>query len=147
MVICVFATNPDDRYGGQLNHRAIDGVPAEANVSITYTEIPGTYADGSAYSLRRPTYVFTHAQYGEIDEGLLVSPRVAPHLVGLGLLEAIPESDILARADPADENNDGISGRANYVMDVSTGELALGRIGWKASQPHIRQQVAAAFKR
>ena len=75
----------------------------------------------------------------------LVSPRVAPAVVGMGLLEAIPESDILAAADPGDEDGDGISGRANMVWDVRRGQTALGRFGWKANQPTVEQQTAGAF--
>ncbi|WP_415036005.1 di-heme oxidoredictase family protein [Flavobacterium sp.] len=77
--------------------------------------------------------------------GLLVSPRIANQMVGLGLLEAVTEADILSRVDEADSNHDGISGRANYVYDVASNAQKLGRFGWKANQPSIRQQVAAAF--
>jgi len=66
-------------------------------------------------------------------------------LVGMGLLEAIDEADIEDLADPNDFNGDGVSGRMRYVADVATGQAKLGRFGWKASQPSVRQQVAAAF--
>src|SRR5690606_27135970 len=75
----------------------------------------------------------------------LFSPRVAPPMIGLGLLEAIPESAILALADPDDRNGDGISGRPNIVRDQATGQDVLGRFGWKAGQPSLAQQNAAAF--
>lgn len=74
-----------------------------------------------------------------------ISPRVANQIIGLGLLEAIPESTILAFADENDSNNDGISGRPNYVHDFATNSTQLGRFGWKSNQPNVRQQVASAL--
>ena len=76
----------------------------------------------------------------------MVSPRIAPHMVGLGLLEAISEQTLLGLSDETDEDGDGISGRLNYVRNVETGNLEVGRFGWKANQPTVRQQVAGAFK-
>ena len=75
----------------------------------------------------------------------MVSPRVAPATIGMGLLEAVPEASILALSDPEDANEDGISGRPNYVRNVRSGQLTLGRFGWKANQPSVEQQAAAAF--
>ena len=66
-------------------------------------------------------------------------------MIGLGLLEAIPEADILALDDPDDADGDGISGRANRVWSESDGRPMLGRFGWKAGQPTIREQSASAF--
>ncbi len=66
-------------------------------------------------------------------------------MIGLGLLEAIPDATLLQWADPEDRDGDGISGRVNQVRDVRTGEMAIGRFGWKAGQPNIMQQNAAAF--
>ena len=83
--------------------------------------------------------------FGPLHPDVMVSPRVAPATIGMGLLEAIPDANILAMSDPEDANEDGISGRPNYVQDVQTGELALGRFGWKANQPSVNQQAAAAF--
>ena len=65
--------------------------------------------------------------------------RQPPQLFGLGLIEAIPDSEILARADPADGNGDGIAGRAN----VSNG--VIGRFGWKAAVPTILDFVGLAM--
>ncbi len=136
---------PDPTYGDQLSNRGIPGVTAEGDVRITYTEAPGQYPDGTAFSLRRPTYAFDNLAYGALAPNILTSPRVAPQMPGLGLLEAIPEATLLAAADPDDLNQDGISGRPNYVWDLENNRRAIGRFGWKANQPSLRQQTAGAF--
>ena len=74
-----------------------------------------------------------------------MSPRVAPAIVGMGLLEAIRESDIVSAADPNDADGDGISGRVNMVWDERKGALSMGRFGWKANVPTVEQQTAGAF--
>ncbi|MBR45915.1 MAG: hypothetical protein CMM31_05450 [Rhodospirillaceae bacterium] len=74
----------------------------------------------------------------------MLSPRVAPALPGSGLIAAIPEAAILARADPEDADGDSISGRANFVWDTVNEGMRLGRFGWKANQAGLRQQAAAA---
>ena len=135
----------DPNYGLQLADRAILGVPREGTVNITYEEIPGKFADGQSYSLRKPHYEFTELGYGPLEEDVLFSPRVAPHMVGLGLLEAIDEATILGFEDPQDTNGDGISGRANSVWDAAANKVSIGRFGWKANQPNLRQQTAGAF--
>ncbi len=135
----------DPNYGLQLADRAILGVAREGTVNITYEEIPGEFADGQSYSLRKPRYEFTELGYGALDDDILFSPRVAPHMVGLGLLEAIDEATILGFEDPQDADGDGISGRANRVWDVAASKVNIGRFGWKANQPNLRQQTAGAF--
>ncbi|CAM2069037.1 C-type cytochrome [Sulfidibacter corallicola] len=135
----------DPIYGTQLNGASIPGVAPEGFGEVQYEEISGTYSDGETYSLRRPTYSISDPAYGSFREDLLISPRVAPAMIGLGLLEFIPADTILAAADPDDANGDGISGKANFVWDVEAGETVLGRFGWKSNQPDIRQQTAGAF--
>lgn len=136
---------PDPVYGGQLQNRANLGITPEGNVEITYTEITGEFADGESYSLRKPTYQFTNLGYGAMSPQVMHSPRTAPAIYGLGLLEAIPESAILANADESDADGDGISGRPNQVWDVAKQARVMGRFGWKANQPSLRQQNAGAF--
>jgi CxxC motif-containing protein (DUF1111 family) len=136
---------PDPVYGDQLQENGILGVPAEGISRVSYTEVPGTFADGTPYSLRRPTYTIEKPGYGPLDPEVMLSPRTAPFVIGLGLLEAIPEETILGLADPDDRNGDGISGRPNHVWDVERSATVLGRFGWKANQPSLRQQNAAAF--
>ena len=75
----------------------------------------------------------------------MISPRIAPAVFGMGLLEAIAEAEIRARADPADADGDGISGRVNEVWSVEAGGFALGRFGWKANVSTVLQQSAGAF--
>jgi CxxC motif-containing protein (DUF1111 family) len=135
----------DPRYGTQLQDNAIHDVVPEGVPHVTYTEQPGTFADGVAYSLRVPRYTIDQLAFGPLAQDLLISPRVAPAMVGLGLLEALEEATILEHEDPDDEDEDGISGRANRVWDYAAQAVKLGRFGWKANQPSIRQQTAAAF--
>ena len=132
-------------YGGQLQDRAILGVPVEGRIAIRYEELPGQYPDGTAYSLRRPTYVIVEPALGRLHPEVMISPRIAPAIIGMGLLEAIPEERILALADPEDADGDGISGRVNRVWDIRRGQAAVGRFGWKANQPTVEQQGAGAF--
>ena len=132
-------------YGDQLQDRSILGVPPEGRIVIEYREEPGTYPDGAEYSLRRPAYNIEDLAFGPLHPGVMVSPRIAPANIGMGLLEAIPEEIILAQADPDDADNDGMSGRANYVWDLRNGKPSLGRFGWKANQPTVEQQVVGAF--
>ncbi|MEO7777207.1 MAG: di-heme oxidoredictase family protein, partial [Fibrobacteria bacterium] len=137
--------NPDPVYGDQLSGNAILSAQAEGRAILDYFEIAGAYPDGAPYSLLMPEYRIDDWNYGEPASSLMTSPRVAPPMIGMGLLEAIPEADILARADAEDGDGDGISGRANYVYDKRADAERLGRFGWKANQPSVEQQVAGAF--
>ena len=112
---------------------------------VAYVEAPGRYPDGTEYSLRQPTYSIGALAFGPLHPLVQISPRIAPVVIGMGLLEAVPEASIAAMTDPNDANNDGISGRPNYVWDILRGELAVGRFGWKANQPTVEQQTASAF--
>ena len=136
---------PDPNYGGQLQDRSIISIRPEGRFLTTWREIPGSYADGEPYTLIEPEYHFDDLAFGPMHADVMVSPRIAPAVFGVGLLEAIPEEDILALADPDDTDGDGISGRANMVWDVRNARTALGRFGWKANVPTVEQQVAGAF--
>lgn len=137
--------SPDPVYGGQLQPFAIGTMSGEGQLEITRKRVSGSYGDGKPYELEQPAYQLTNLAYGPAASDLQTSVRVAPQLIGLGLLEALPEAEILAASDPDDRNHDGISGRPNHVLDKASGKIALGRFGWKANQPSLRQQVAAAF--
>ncbi|WP_100369450.1 di-heme oxidoreductase family protein [Yoonia maricola] len=139
------ATLPDPTYGTQIQDFGVQGYPAEAQIDVTYTEEVITLSDGETASLRRPAYTLTDLNYGPLHPDIMLSPRVAPQMIGLGLLEAIPAADILANADPDDVDGDGISGRPNIVWSTEFDQYMLGRFGLKAGNPTVRQQSADAF--
>jgi CxxC motif-containing protein (DUF1111 family) len=135
---------PLEHYGGQLQHRAVEGVPAEGTATIIYTETAGKFADGSPYSLRKPSVVFSDMAYGKLPAGTLHSLRVANPVIGLGLLEAVAEAQLANLADPEDLNNDGISGRMNRVWSPTQNKMTVGRFGWKANVATVAEQNAGA---
>lgn len=133
------------RYGGQLQDRSLLGVPAEGTLRVHYQTVTGSYGDGTTYELRVPTYEIVEPAFGPLPDNILTSPRLAPQVIGMGLLQAIPTESILAAADPEDINGDGISGRPNMVWDERLKTTTLGRFGWKANIATVEQQSAAAF--
>jgi CxxC motif-containing protein (DUF1111 family) len=137
--------NPVPGFGAQLNDKAIFDVQPEASVRVSYSEATYAFDDGTPYHLRTPTFTISNA-YIPWPSDAMVSPRVALPIFGRGLLEAIPEEVILALADESDADGDGISGRPNWVYDYEAGRDALGRFGWKANQPNLDQQTAAAYR-
>lgn len=112
--------------------RITERSPTEANSSCAFRRIP------------LPAYTLTGV-YRSLPAEVLFSPRTAPVVFGLGLLEAVPDGQIVSRADPRDRNRDGISGRPNYVWDAVKGKRALGRFGWKANVANLIQQTAGAY--
>ena len=134
------APNGDPNYGRQLQPKGLGG-PGEGSASFTYATVSGTFGDGTAYSLTRPTTTFSGMTAGDPAS---YSTRMARPLIGMGLLEAIPEADILAHADPTDCNGDGISGVPNIVFDPEDKKLHIGRFGWKAAKASVRHQVTEA---
>jgi CxxC motif-containing protein (DUF1111 family) len=136
--------NPVPGFGGQLQPRSIFGKAAEAVVKIVYAEQSYQFADGQSYSLRHPTYTL-ETPYVSLPGDVMLSPRVAPPVFGLGLLEAIDEAEILANADVNDLDGDGISGKPNYVWNITENRKTLGRFGWKANNPSLLQQTAGAY--
>lgn len=139
------ATQPDPTYGGQLQDFAANGLPPEGRMVIEYDDLPVTLGDGTVVTLRQPRYSVADPGYGALHPQAMLSPRVAPQMIGLGLLEAIPAADILANADPEDADGDGISGRASIVPSVEYGVPMLGRFGLKGGAPTVREQSAGAF--
>lgn len=155
-------TRPDPVYGDQLQTRTTSlqhkfnpsspavtagdrSVPAEAKVTLHWQSSTFTYPDGRGVELRKPRLAFSNWGYGDPSKKLVHSLRNAPILYGAGLLEAVPEQDIRAWADPLDQDGDGISGRVNWVWNIATQRLVLGRLGWKANRPDVRHVTAAAF--
>jgi CxxC motif-containing protein (DUF1111 family) len=136
---------PEPTYGAQLQELGVQGHPGEGRMIVTYTETPVELAGGEVVSLRQPNYRIVDLGYGPLHPRTMTSPRMAPQMIGLGLIEAIPAEAIRAGEDPDDRNGDGISGRANRVWSVEHQELMLGRFGWKAGQATVLQQAAEAF--
>ncbi len=136
---------PDPTYGGQLQDRAVLGVEAEGVMSISYETIVGRYGDGTHYELRSPTYAIDDLAFGPLSSDVLIGPRLAPQVIGMGLLEAISAADIEKLTDADDSDGDGISGRINTVWNGRTQSRDLGRFGWKANVATVEQQVAGAF--
>ncbi|MBU4531156.1 MAG: c-type cytochrome [Hoeflea sp.] len=139
------ASLPDPVYGGQLQDLAVPGLRSEGRMVIEYREQPVELGDGTLISLRKPAYSVADLGYGPLDPETTLSPRMTPPMTGMGLIEAIQPADILARADPDDHDGDGVSGRVALSRDPATGQLAIGRFGWKAQNATVRQQSASAF--
>lgn len=140
------ATLPDPVYGEQIQDFSIAGHAPEAQIKISYTEETIMLSGGETAALRMPTYALTELGYGPLDPTAMLSARVAPQMIGLGLLGAVPAQDILALADPQDTDGDGISGRAQIVMSHAHGVPMLGRFGLKAGTPSLLEQSASAFQ-
>lgn len=154
---------PHPVYGGQFGDRGLPGkdagdepyaaagryqgegaVKPEGRVAIRYQEIHGQYADGTPYTLTKPSYALVDLNYGPLGDDVMMSPRIAPAGIGQGLLEAIPETAILANADPQDADGDGISGKPQYAWDPQTKRPALGRFGWKMETVSVAHQAMDA---
>jgi len=146
----------DKNYGDQIQPRAIPiehhslskKLQGEAKLDLEYTELVGAYADGASYSLREPMYKLVELSQGDIQENIGMSPRFAPVIYGLGLIEAISQQDLLSQEDIDDDNNDGISAKYNRVFNTgSHSEMnAIGRFGLKAKHSSLRRQIGAAFR-
>jgi CxxC motif-containing protein (DUF1111 family) len=138
-------TIAEPTYGGQLQDRSVAGLHSEGEFVIEYAEDVIELNGGELALLRKPQYRLTNLHYGAPHKALMISPRIAPQMIGLGLLEAINEKDILQQADPNDNNNDGISGKAQRVWSHEYNKVMLGRFGHKAGMPTLNQQNQAAF--
>lgn len=134
---------PHARYGSvlQMNARAATGEAQDWGNSVRVARFETRdvrLADGTVVQLRRPVLGFD----GPVPA--VYSLRAAPPMIGMGLLEAVPEADILARARTVPDA-DGVKGTPNYVYDPESGAVRLGRFGWKASKATLRQQAATAL--
>ena len=134
---------PHPRYGTtvQMNARSATGVAQDWGNSVRVAGFDTQtvkLADGTPIELRKPRLAFD----GPVPP--VYSPRSAQPMLGVGLLEAVPEADILARAR-ATPDEDGVKGQPNYVYDPETGAVRLGRFGWKASKFSLRHQAASAL--
>ncbi|WP_455806123.1 di-heme oxidoreductase family protein [Pseudomonas fluorescens] len=136
---------PEPVYGGQFQDMAVPGVAPEGKVRVDYTPVPVRFKDGTEVELRKPVLQFTQLGYGPMHPDTRFSARVAPPMIGLGLLEAIPEEVILANAAAQAKEKNGINGRPNQVWDDALQKTVMGRFGWKAGQPNLNQQNVHAF--
>jgi len=136
---------PEPTYGNQLQTFAYPGGRAEGTLKVKYTEISVELSDKEEIKLQQPFYTISDLGYGSLDKSFMFSPRIAPQMIGLGLLEAIDELDLLALADPDDLNKDGISGKVNIVWNEVANNNSIGRFGWKAGSPTLEQQNNAAL--
>lgn len=136
---------PEPVYGDQFSNSAVPGVKPEGRVTLRRVPVRGRFADGTPYVLQTPVYGFSHLGYGPMRPDLLTSPRIAPQLAGVGLLEAIAESDILGNAAAQAASTGPIKGQVNRVWDAFAGETRVGRFGWKANVATIAHQTAGAF--
>lgn len=139
-------TIPEPTYGGQLQNIAVSGQSGEGDVRVKYEPVEVIFPDGEKVLLRKPTYSVDNLGYGNMHADVMLSPRIAPPMIGLGLLEAINEKDILSLADSDDSDKDGISGKPNKVWSKLTNSVSLGKFGYKAGQPNLDEQnQGAAF--
>jgi CxxC motif-containing protein (DUF1111 family) len=145
---------PHPDYGDQIQNQGLMGqdkdatylgerVPPEANLYLDWQETPVLFADGESILLRQPKLRIEKLNFGPLGPEVMYSLRIAQPTFGLGLLEAVTEADILGIAEK--QKSQGVHGRPNYVWDAIGKRVALGRFGWKANQPSIKQQIAAAF--
>ncbi|WP_370979780.1 di-heme oxidoredictase family protein [Agaribacterium sp. ZY112] len=144
----IMANVGDSTVGGQLQQDSVSDVQPEVELSVSYSDVTVSFADGHDVVLRKPEWhmISTYAAEGyDFDDDTIFSARVAPQMIGLGLIALIPELDIVALADENDSNGDGISGKANYVWSVKDDAVRLGRFGWKSGQPSLIEQAAGAF--
>ena len=136
---------PEPAYGDQVQDRAIEGFEPEGTIFTNYVTQQGFFVDGTLFDIIWPTVNIRDRQHGPLTEGTQVSARIGAQLIGMGLLEAVPDETILALADPNDANNDGVSGRPNQVWNPVTGQTEIGRFGWKSNVATLDQQILQAF--
>lgn len=135
---------PHPIYGEQLNFMGVEGqVYGEGETFIRWTDKSVTFADGETTQLRAPVFEFKELAHGPLEKEVMTSVRIAPQLVGLGLLEAVADETLVALA--AKPKPHGIAGKPNRVWDMGQKKMMLGRFGLKANQPSLPQQIMAAF--
>ncbi len=135
---------PVPGFGTQLQDHAVVGLP-EVSVAVTWIESGVMYDDGEIVALREPRLDVRTPDGNHLPGSTRMSYRIGPAIIGLGLLEAIPEDTLRALEDPDDADGDAISGRLNQVWDPEQQATVVGRFGWKANNSTIHVQVAGAF--
>ncbi|HKQ56907.1 MAG TPA: di-heme oxidoredictase family protein [Candidatus Eisenbacteria bacterium] len=138
------APGPDSVYGTQLSERALRGLTPEGRLAVRWSARVHRYPDGTRASLRAPRFAIVGSGYGPIGRSTRFSARIAPAVIGTGLLELVPDSTLLALADPDDADRDGISGRIHWRSPPSAARRP-GRFGWKATQGTVADQITSAL--
>jgi CxxC motif-containing protein (DUF1111 family) len=134
---------PHPTYGMavQMNARSLaTGAPQDWGTSVRVAGFETrtmTLSDGTTVELRKPKVSF------DGPTPSVFSLRSAQPMIGMGLLEAVSDADILSRVR-ATADADGVKGTANFAYDPETGAVRLGRYGWKAAKVSLRHQAAAA---
>jgi CxxC motif-containing protein (DUF1111 family) len=136
---------PEPVYGDQFTNAAVPGVKPEGEVTLRWKPIRGRFADGTPYTLQQPVYGFRKLGYGPMAKDVRVSPRIAPQVIGMGLLEAIPEAEIERNAAEQTAMPGPIKGQPNRVWDAVAKREMIGRFGWKANVATVAHQTAGAF--
>ncbi len=138
---------PEPVYGGQLQDMAVPGVAPEGKVRVDYTPVQRHASRTAPQSnCASRSLQITQLGYGPMHPDTRFSARIAPPMIGLGLLEAISDADILRQYRPRrPPTKKRIVGRANQVWDDAEQKTVLGRFGWKAGQPNLNQQNVHAF--
>jgi CxxC motif-containing protein (DUF1111 family) len=140
---------PDPNYGQDIQSFDMvtrsdpDARAGEGEVFIDWVNSNFTFPDGSTIELRKPSVRVENLNFGPLADNVMISLRNTQAILGMGYLEAISEKDILKQVEK--QKAMGLNGRPNYVRDDINKKISLGRFGWKANQPSIKQQVASAF--
>jgi len=137
---------PVEGFGLQLQDRAITGFEPEATFDVQYRDSTVSLAGGETVTLRVPEYTVRDS-YRPFPSTAQLSPRAALPVFGLGLLEAIPASTLRRIASDQAADNDAVTGRVNQVWNPTTKQMEVGRFGWKATKPSLREQTASAYHR
>lgn len=143
---------PDSRFGGHLWQGMVndgktqyDGRNAVLKVT-SYRETPGQYPDGTAYTLQAPVYSLTDRQGNALELPARMSVHTAPHMVGMGLLEAVPEKQLKALAEASRQDPDGAVGKLQLIPDPRFPSITrVGRFGWRGTASTVEEQVAGAL--
>ena len=135
----------DPNYGGQLQGQSSPGILPEGDFHLSYETKIVTLGDGSKVSLRKPTLHWISLHYGPLQKDTGITLLNSPPLIGMGLLDNIPDKTIIDAADPLDKDNDGISGKVSWLPSTQGRSPTVGRFGYKASTPSVSVQNQLAF--
>ncbi len=108
-------------YGEQLQNIAVQGLDDEGHMHIDYKERPVTLADGTVVSLRHPTYGIDGLKYGPLHPETMLSPRIAPPMIGRRSARGHPRG-----ADPRPRRS-GRQGQGRHLRAHERGVLASSR--------------------